>query len=34
VLGKNGRVATQLYNGYADQVAHLYADLKGEALFM
>jgi len=34
VLGKNGRVATQLYNGYADQVAHLYADMKGEALFM
>jgi len=29
-----GRVDTQLYNGYADQVAHLYKDMKDEMLFM
>ena len=34
VLGRPGRVATQLYNGYAEQVAHLYKDMKGESLFM
>ncbi len=34
VLGKSGRVPTLLYNGYADQVAHLYKDMSGEQLFM
>jgi len=34
VLGRPGRVPTQLYNGYADQVAHLYKDMKDESLFM
>ena len=29
-----GRIDTHLYNGYADQVAHLYKDLKDEKLFM
>ncbi len=29
-----GRVDTQLYNGYAEQVAHLYKDMKDEMLFM
>ncbi len=33
VLGTNERVPTLLYNGYADQVAHLYKDLQGERLF-
>ena len=36
VLGKSGRVPTLLYNGYAEQVAHLYKDLEkteGERLF-
>jgi sulfoxide reductase catalytic subunit YedY len=33
VLGTNERVPTLLYNGYADQVAHLYKDLKDERLF-
>jgi len=36
VLGKSGRVPTLLYNGYAEQVAHLYAGLEkteGERLF-
>jgi sulfoxide reductase catalytic subunit YedY len=28
VLGKSGRVPTLLYNGYAEQVAHLYKDLQ------
>jgi methionine sulfoxide reductase catalytic subunit len=28
------RVPTQLYNGYAEQVAHLYKDMKGERLFI
>ncbi|MDE0812354.1 MAG: protein-methionine-sulfoxide reductase catalytic subunit MsrP [Alphaproteobacteria bacterium] len=28
------RVPTQLYNGYAEQVAHLYKDMKNERLFM
>jgi len=34
VLGKSGRVPTLLYNGYAEQVAHLYKDMGDEALFM
>jgi sulfoxide reductase catalytic subunit YedY len=34
VLGTNERVATQLFNGYGEYVAHLYADLKDEPLFM
>ncbi len=33
VLGTNERVPTLLYNGYADQVAHLYRDLQNERLF-
>jgi len=33
VLGTNERVPTLLYNGYADQVAHLYKDLQDERLF-
>ena len=28
-----GRVPTRLYNGYAEQVAHLYAGMEGERLF-
>jgi len=27
LLGSGERVPTQLYNGYAEQVAHLYADM-------
>ncbi len=34
VLGTNERVPTLLYNGYAEQVAHLYKDMGDEALFM
>ena len=34
VLGSNARVPTLLYNGYGEQVAHLYKDMKGEKLFM
>jgi len=34
VLGKGERVPTLLYNGYAEQVAGLYAGMKGEELFM
>jgi len=33
VLGTNERVPTQLYNGYAEQVAHLYDGLQDERLF-
>jgi sulfoxide reductase catalytic subunit YedY len=33
-LGKDERVPTLLYNGYGEQVAHLYKDLQGERLFM
>jgi len=32
-LGKSKRVKTLLYNGYAEQVAHLYKDIKGDQLF-
>ena len=34
MLGTDERVPTKLYNGYADQVASLYSDLKGERLFL
>ncbi len=34
LLGTGRRVPTQLYNGYAEQVADLYKDMKGEKLFM
>jgi sulfoxide reductase catalytic subunit YedY len=34
LLGSNERVPTQIFNGYAEQVAALYADRKNEKLFM
>ena len=34
LLGTGKRVPTQIYNGYGEQVAHLYATMKGENLFM
>ena len=34
LLGADKRVPTLLYNGYAEEVAHLYKDMKGEKLFM
>lgn len=34
VIGTGRRIPTQLYNGYAEQVAGLYKDLGGEKLFM
>jgi sulfoxide reductase catalytic subunit YedY len=34
VLGTNEEVPTQLFNGYAEQVAHIYDGLQGEALYM
>ncbi|MGE5538163.1 MAG: protein-methionine-sulfoxide reductase catalytic subunit MsrP [Gemmatimonas sp.] len=34
VLGTNERVATQLFNGYGEQVAGLYKGLDGERLYM
>jgi sulfoxide reductase catalytic subunit YedY len=34
ILGTGSRVPTQLYNGYAAQVASLYANLEGERLYM
>jgi len=34
MLGSNDKVPTLLYNGYGEQVAHLYADLQDEPLFM
>ena len=34
LLGTDKRVPTLLYNGYAEQVAHMYKDMKGESLFM
>ncbi len=33
-LGSDERVPTLLYNGYGEQVAHLYKELQGERLFM
>ncbi len=33
MLGTGERVPTKLYNGYADQVAHLYKNLQNERLF-
>jgi sulfoxide reductase catalytic subunit YedY len=34
VLGQDGRVETQLFNGYTEFVAELYKGLEGEKLFM
>jgi len=34
VLGTDERVPTRIYNGYAEFVADLYADMEGERLFM
>ncbi len=34
LLGTDERVPTQLYNGYAAEVAHLYKDLQDERLFV
>lgn len=34
MLGTDERVPTKLFNGYADQVASLYNDMKGERLFL
>ena len=34
VLGSDQRVATQLYNGYGEYVAHLYEGMEGEKLYM
>jgi methionine sulfoxide reductase catalytic subunit len=34
VLGVNGRVPTQLYNGYGEFVADMYKDMPGEKLFL
>lgn len=34
VLGTQERVPTLPYNGYGEQVAHLYKDMKGEKLFL
>lgn len=34
VLGTKDRIPTVIYNGYGEQVAHLYQDMKGEKLFM
>ncbi|EEA95950.1 protein-methionine-sulfoxide reductase catalytic subunit MsrP [Pseudovibrio sp. JE062] len=33
LLGTDERVPTQLFNGYAEQVAHLYKDLQGQDLY-
>ena len=30
MLGTNDRLPTQLYNGYGEQVAYLYKDMKSE----
>jgi sulfoxide reductase catalytic subunit YedY len=34
VLGEDRRLQTQLYNGYGEYVAHLYAGLEDQKLFM
>lgn len=34
VLGTNKRIPTRLFNGYGEQVAALYKDIKGESLYM
>ena len=34
VIGTDGRVPTQMYNGYGDFVASVYDGVKGEKLFM
>ena len=33
VLETGDRIPTQLFNGYGDQVAHLYKDMKDEVLY-
>lgn len=33
VLGSGERIPTELYNGYAEQVASIYSDIKGQQLF-
>ena len=33
MLGTGNRVPTQLFNGYAEQVAHLYPDMKDRTYF-
>lgn len=34
LLGSDETVPTRIYNGYREQVAHLYKDIEGERLFM
>ncbi|MCB2055437.1 MAG: protein-methionine-sulfoxide reductase catalytic subunit MsrP [Geminicoccaceae bacterium] len=34
LLGSDERVPTRIFNGYGEQVAHLYADLQGEKLYI
>jgi sulfoxide reductase catalytic subunit YedY len=34
LLGTNERVPTQIYNGYGEYVAGIYAGIKGQSLFM
>ena len=34
MLGTREEVSTRLYNGYGEFVAHLYAGLEGEKLFL
>ena len=34
ILGTGQRVPTQIFNGYGEQVASLYANMQGEKLFM
>ena len=33
MLGTDEQIPTQIYNGYGEEVAHLYADLQDERLF-
>jgi hypothetical protein len=33
-VSRGGRIDTQLFNGYADQVSYLYDGVEGEALYM
>ena len=32
-IGENGRIETLLFNGYADEVAHLYPDVENPEWF-
>ena len=34
VLGMDGRIPTEIWNGYGEYVAELYTGMKGEKLFM